>query len=124
ILFLYRSILPDSSGAGRQRGGSGVGLAITPHDTDALTAMMVGHGIEVPNSAGIFGGLEGACGINELLTSAERVSPVGLISSHADHAAWPGERVNVGAKPGFVPLTTGDVISYTFQGGGGYGDPV
>ncbi|SDG68443.1 hydantoinase B/oxoprolinase family protein [Microbacterium pygmaeum] len=124
ILFLYRSILPDTGGAGRQRGGNGVGLAITPHDTDSLTAMLVGHGIQVPNSAGIFGGFEGACGINELLKAPEGVSPVGLVSSHADHAQWPGERVDVGAKPGFVPLGPGDVISYTFQGGGGYGDPI
>lgn len=124
ILFLYRSILPDTGGAGRQRGGNGVGLAITPHDTDSLTAMMVGHGIQVPNSAGIFGGVEGACGINELLKTADGASPVGIVSSHADHAAWTGERIDVGAKPGFVPLGPGDVISYTFQGGGGYGDPI
>ncbi len=123
ILFLYRSILPDSAGAGRQRGGAGVGLAITPHDTESLTAMMVGHGIQVPNSAGIFGGFEGACGVNELLRAADGVSPIGTVSSHADHRSWPGEVVDVGAKPGFVPLSTGDVISYTFQGGGGYGDP-
>src|SRR5690606_39983720 len=41
ILFLYRSILPDSSGAGRLRGGSGVGHASAPHDNDALTAKLI-----------------------------------------------------------------------------------
>ncbi|MSW97693.1 MAG: hypothetical protein F2808_04835, partial [Actinobacteria bacterium] len=124
ILYLYRSIMQDSAGAGRQRGGYGAGLAITPHDTDSLVAMMVGHGIEVPNSAGIFGGFEGACGINEKLEKVEGLSPVGRVSSFDDHAQWPGQRVDVGAKPGFVPLTGGEVISYTFQGGGGYGDPL
>lgn len=123
IMFLYRGILPDSSGAGRQRGGSTVGLALTLHDTDSLTAMMIGHGSEVPNSAGIFGGYEGSCNRNRLLKAVDGVSPVGRVSSAADHEAWPGELVELGAKPGFVPLTAGDVLSYSFQGGGGYGDP-
>ncbi|MBO9524158.1 MAG: hydantoinase B/oxoprolinase family protein [Nocardioidaceae bacterium] len=124
ILFLYRGILPDSAGAGRQRGGSTVGLALTPHGTDQLQAMLVGHGVEVPNSAGIFGGLEGSCNRNELLHRVEGVSPVGLVGSAADHETWAGEREIMNAKPGFFTLRRGDVVSYSFQGGGGYGDPI
>lgn len=30
----------------------------------------------------------------------------------------------MGPKPGFFVLNTGDVFAYSFQGGGGYGDPV
>ena len=124
ILFLYRGILPDSSGPGRQRGGSTVGLALTPHGTDQLQAMLVGHGVEVPNSAGIFGGMEGSCNRNELLHRVEGVSPVGLVTSAADHESWVGEREIMNAKPGFFTLRRGDAVSYSFQGGGGYGDPV
>ncbi len=124
ILFLYRGILPDSGGPGRQRGGSTVGLALTPHGTDQLQAMLVGHGVEVPNSSGIFGGMEGSCNRNELLHRVEGVSPVGMVTSAADHESWVGEREIMNAKPGFFTLRRGDAVSYSFQGGGGYGDPL
>lgn len=124
ILFLYRAILPDTAGAGRQRGGSTMGLALTPHDTEELTAMIVGHGVEVPNSAGVFGGLEGSCNRNELLRAVDGVRPVDVIGSTEDHGSWPGERELLSAKPGFISMHAGDVIAYSFQGGGGYGDPI
>ncbi len=123
IMFLYRSIVPDSGGPGRQRGGATVGLALTPHGTDQLSAMLIGHGVEVPNSAGIFGGLEGSCNQNELLRRIDEGSPVGRIRSARDHDVWPGERDIMNAKPGFFTLRRGDVVAYSFQGGGGYGDP-
>lgn len=124
ILFLYRSIIKDSGGAGRQRGGATVGLALTPHDTEELTAMMIGHGVEVPNSAGIFGGLEGSCNRNELMHAVPGQSPVGVINSIDDHPAWFGQRDQMGPKPGFLTLRRGDALAYSFQGGGGYGDPI
>jgi N-methylhydantoinase B len=124
ILFLYRSIIKDSGGAGRQRGGATVGLALTPHDTEELTAMMIGHGVEVPNSAGIFGGLEGSCNRNELMHAVPGKSPVGTINSVDDHPGWVGQRDQMGAKPGFLSLKRGDALAYSFQGGGGYGDPI
>jgi len=124
ILFLYRGIVPDSSGPGRQRGGSTVGLALTPHGAEELQAMLIGHGVEVPNSAGIFGGLEGSCNRNELLHRVDGVSPVGRVLSAADHESWVGEREIMNAKPGFFTLRRGDAVAYSFQGGGGYGDPL
>lgn len=124
IMFLYRGIVPDSAGPGRQRGGATVGLALTPHGADELSAMLIGHGVEVPNSVGIFGGLEGSCNQNELLHGIDGVSPVGRITSARDHAAWPGGRDVMNAKPGFFTLRRGDAVAYSFQGGGGYGDPM
>ncbi|NMD56792.1 MULTISPECIES: hydantoinase B/oxoprolinase family protein [Tsukamurella] len=122
ILFLYRSILTDTGGAGRFRGGNTVGLAITPHDTESLSAMIVGHGVEVPNSVGLFGGLEGSCNRNQLLPSDGK-SPVGRISSADDLTGHDAVQV-LGAKPGFLSLRAGDSLAYSFQGGGGYGDPL
>ncbi|BDH55438.1 hydantoinase B/oxoprolinase family protein [Tsukamurella sp. PLM1] len=123
ILFLYRSILTDTGGAGRHRGGCTVGLAITPHDTEDLTAMIVGHGVEVPNSVGLFGGLEGSCNRNQFIPS-DGASPAGRITS-VDDLSRRGDDVQVlGAKPGFLSLRPGDALAYSFQGGGGYGDPL
>ena len=31
---------------------------------------------------------------------------------------------DIGAKPGSFHIGRGDVLAYTFQGGGGYGDPL
>lgn len=123
ILFLYRGIIADTGGPGRHRGGATVGLAITPHDTEGLHGMIVGHGVEVPNSLGLFGGLEGSCNRNAKLHADGR-SPVGRISGVDDLAAWPGATEDFGAKPGFFGIARGDVIAYSFQGGGGFGDPL
>jgi len=41
------------------RGGTGTSVAIVPYETDGIDAMLVGHGIEVPNSTGQAGGLPG-----------------------------------------------------------------
>ncbi|GAB3633864.1 hydantoinase B/oxoprolinase family protein [Microbacterium shaanxiense] len=123
ILFLYRSILTDTGGPGRQRGGATLGLAITPHDVDGLHGMIVGHGVEVPNSLGLFGGLEGSCNRNAKL-HADGDTPVGRIFGVHDLPSWSGEIEHFGAKPGFFRIDRGDVIAYSFQGGGGFGDPI
>ena len=61
FLYLFRSFMPDTEGAGTMRGGVTMGLAVTPHDADELHTMVVGHGVQVPNSVGQFGGMPGAC---------------------------------------------------------------
>lgn len=124
VLYLYRSIIRDSGGPGRQRGGATVGLAFTPHDVDQLRTMIVGHGVEVPNSIGLFGGLEGSCNRNGMLHAVDGHSPIGTISSYADLSSWPGQQVQFDAKPGFFSLHRGDALVYSFQGGGGFGDPI
>ncbi|MFI1164496.1 hydantoinase B/oxoprolinase family protein [Streptomyces sp. NPDC020801] len=124
VLYLYRSIVRDSGGPGRQRGGATVGLALTPHDADELRTMIVGHGVEVPNSVGLFGGLEGACNRNGMLRAVEDRSPVGSVGNVDDLATWPGEYISFNAKPGFFTLQRGDTLAYSFQGGGGFGDPI
>lgn len=123
ILFLYRNLLRDTGGPGRQRGGVTVGLAVTPHDVDHLNGMIVGHGVEVPNSLGLFGGLEASCNRNAKL-HADGASPVGRISGVDDLNSWTGQVEQFDAKPGFFVIDAGDVIAYSFQGGGGWGDPI
>lgn len=123
ILFLYRGILADTGGPGRHRGGATAGLALTPHETDHLQGMIIGHGVEVPNSVGLFGGMEGSCNRNTKLHS-DGCSPVGRIASADDLEAWEGQVDTFDAKPGFFDIDAGDVIAYSFQGGGGFGDPL
>ena len=122
-LYLFREFVPDSGGPGAMRGGVGSTLAVTPHDTPVLTAMMLGHGVEVPNSIGLFGGRPGSCGRNFLRKSTDPVSA--LITGGYSLDALSAQGVeDLGPKPGVLQLRTGHVIGYSFQGGGGYGDPL
>jgi N-methylhydantoinase B len=52
LLYLFRSFVPDTAGPGRARGGTTTGLALLPYDVEGLDAMVIGHGVEVPNSNG------------------------------------------------------------------------
>jgi N-methylhydantoinase B len=122
-LYLFREFVPDSGGPGRSRGGAGTALAITPHDVDGLFAMMIGHGVEVPNSAGIFGGMPGSCGRNFLRRGAGDIASIAATGAGLARLDALGLE-DLGPKPGHLPLNKGDVIGYTFQGGGGYGDPL
>lgn len=123
-LYLYRSFVPDTGGPGEQRGGAGVGLAITPYDTDNLNAMMLGHGVEVPNSIGLHGGFPGACGKNLRRSSTDDIATLAGHYTSTEALLASADTEQLGAKPGRMQLKTGDVLAYTFQGGGGYGDPL
>ncbi|WP_170117010.1 hydantoinase B/oxoprolinase family protein [Phyllobacterium sophorae] len=121
FLYLYRSFVRDTGGPGRQRGGAGTSLAIVPYGTPGLHAMMLGHGVEVPNSVGQFGGLPGACGRNFMLKDAGDPEFVAGLAGDLEEIL----DLNVeelGAKPGRMWLSSRDVLGYAFQGGGGYGD--
>ncbi len=124
ILYLFRSFVPDTAGAGRMRGGATTAVALTPHGVPGFDATLVGHGIEVPNSTGLFGGMPGGCATHVLRRSAEDAGALGRGSTPADAILADPETVDIGAKPGSMRMNRGDVFAYVFQGGGGYGDPL
>jgi N-methylhydantoinase B len=82
------------------------------------------HGLEVPNSAGLFGGYPGSCVKQTLCAGSD------LLKQHAaGHLPTRiedlfGDRVEMGPKPGLMPLHPGDVFQTSWQGGGGFGDPL
>ena len=83
ILYLFRSFVPDTGGPGRTRGGASSGLALLPYDVEGLNAMVIGHGVEVPNSIGLYGGLPGACAYHLLSRSSRNVSALIGRCSHS-----------------------------------------
>ena len=124
MLYLYRRFIQDTGGPGKYHGGRSGGLAFTLHDTDSLEATLTTHGVESPNSAGIFGGFPGSCNINLHITNTdlpERFKRGELPSTSEE---FQGKVINLGAKPEGFTLKTGDIFEYTWQGGGGYGDPL
>jgi N-methylhydantoinase B len=125
FLYLFRSFIPDTAGAGTMRGGVTMGLAVTPHDVDEIHTMVVGHGVQVPNSIGQFGGLPGACAYHLLRKSNAGVAQLIDANTHMHDLLNAGGSVQrFDSKPGHLQLRRGDVLAYSFQGGGGYGDPI
>jgi N-methylhydantoinase B len=121
-LYLYRRLLTDTGGPGASRGGRSVGVALTPHGADWVRASLVGHGVKVPNSVGLFGGLEGATveallrhGDGSAIATAELADPASLRS---------GDTEILNSKVATFQLHRGDVLAWTSEGGGGYGDPL
>jgi N-methylhydantoinase B len=121
-LYLYRRLLTDTGGPGASRGGRSVGVALTPHGADWVRASLVGHGVKVPNSVGLFGGLEGAT-IEALLRHGDGSEP--LTTDLPDPAAVrSGDAEVLNSKVATFQLQRGDVFAWTSEGGGGYGDPL
>jgi N-methylhydantoinase B len=132
MLFLFRSFFPDTAGDGAWRGGRAAGTAWTPHGVARLRNSLTAHGVEVPVSFGQFGGWPGVCN-RQLLARGTRVHELlarGELALHPDVLApldldaLGGEVEQLEAKVPEFELVPGDVVLYTWQGGGGYGDPL
>ena len=133
MLFLFRSFFRDSGGDGAQRGGRAAGTAWTPHGVERLRNSITAHGVEVPVSFGQFGGLPGVCNrqlivhgtrVHELYQQGELpLAPDDLLAP-IDLERLGGEVELLEAKVPEFELVPGDVVLYTWQGGGGYGDPL
>ncbi len=124
VLYLNRGILPDSGGAGKYRGGNTGGLSFVIHDVPAQTGVLIGHGAEVPNAAGIYGGIPGSCYYSRLARQSRILEKFkqGQIPASLEQAG--GQLADLGAKPGRIQLGPAEVFEYTWQGGGGWGDPL
>jgi N-methylhydantoinase B len=133
MLFLFRSYFRDSGGDGTQRGGRAAGTAWTPHGVERLRNSITAHGVEVPVSFGQFGGLPGVCNrqlvvhgtrVHELYEQGELPLAQDDLLAPIDLERLGGEVELLEAKVPEFELVPGDVVLYTWQGGGGYGDPL
>jgi len=125
FLFLGRFAQADSGGAGRQRGGLTGGSVWTPYDTDAIHGVLSAHGVESPTSQGIHGGMPGACNHFQVVRGSDIAAklPSGVTGLEGLDKLE-GERITLPAKPGFISVFAGDVVGWTWNGGGGWGDPL
>lgn len=124
MLYISRRYVADSGGPGEFRGGRTGGLAFILHDTEHLDGLLVSHSIESPCGRGIFGGYPASCGINLLLKKSDldQLLDGGELPAQIGDAS--GELTDLGAKPGRISIDKGDILEYTWCGGGGYGDPL
>ncbi len=133
MLFLFRSFFLDTGGDGTFRGGRAAGTAWTPHGVPRLRNSLTAHGVEVPVSFGQFGGWPGVCNrqlvargtnVHQLLARGELPLQLDDILAPLNLELLGGDVERLEAKVPEFELVPGDVVLYTWQGGGGYGDPL
>lgn len=125
LRYLYRRLATDSSDHGRTRGGMAVEAAFHPYGTESAEGLVMTHGQQVPNSVGLFGGYPGA-------TVQQRFGE-GVLAEDGSFPSEPipedivdleGEWSELSPKPGRFPMDLSDVFAVSWQGGGGFGDPI
>jgi len=113
LFYLHRRLARDTGGAGKYRGGLGAEVALTLGGIDQAQALIMTHGVEVPNSAGLGGGWPGA-------TVRQRFGRGAIEGGLPCNGKWE----TFGPKPGLMTMTSRDVFDVSWQGGGGWGDPL
>jgi len=125
LLWLYRRELPDSAGAGAFRGGVAGESAVIPYGVSRPLEMMLGaHGVALPSSRGLNGGLPAKSlsfrvfrDVDVLAEFAQGRMPVDA-RAFGETVDWPHP------KTASVELRPNDVFASSGAGGGGYGDPL
>ena len=126
LRYLFRRRVRDSGGPGKHRGGTGMEVALTPHDAPdgGLHYVITGKGADFPMSDGLSGGYPGAPNSYQWLHNNEapddrRNVDAAFAQSVADMA---GEPENV--SWGVYPVMGEDALYVRWNGAGGYGDPI
>lgn len=113
LFYLYRRLACDTGGAGKQRGGVGAEIGLTLGGIEQAEALVMTHGVEVPNGHGLAGGWPGAC----VRQTWGRNGVAGGRAKATEYEVF-------GPKPGLMKMTNRDVFAVSWQGGGGHGDPL
>jgi N-methylhydantoinase B len=114
LFYLHRRLVSNTGGAGKYRGGLSAEVALTLGGIEKAMALVMTHGAESPNTAGLAGGWPGSTVVQSM--------GWGAIESGLPNDAGKWERF--GPKPGLMPMTNRDIYSVIWQGGGGWGDPL
>lgn len=124
LLWLKRALNTDSGGAGRHHGGCSLSGTFTVHDAQFVHGVLMVHSLSMPSTTGLHGGLPGATH-RAALARGTNVAEA-LASSHAPTSIddLDGEVTDYAGTPGELFLVPGDVLEWSFHGGGGWGDPL
>lgn len=134
MLYLGRSISPDSGGYGRYRGGNGFESVWTVSNTDQLMIATSEHSSRVFDNAGMCGGYPAPTVQLHHAAHGARTSErghkgeplphmIGTDPYESDiHRYTDGDTQVIEGPYLAEPLRDGDVFSHSYNGGGGYGD--
>lgn len=134
MLYLGRSILPNSGGAGKFRGGNAFLSVWLVHKTPRLVLVTSEHSSRVFDNAGMCGGYPApTCQRHRVVRgsdlrnlAAERkplAHDLGVDQSELERR-FTGRHELVEGPHISAPLADGDIFSHSYNGGGGYGDPI
>jgi N-methylhydantoinase B len=124
VLYLYRKQMPDSGGAGKFRGGAGIGMLYTVHGVDEIpTKIMHTFGSEQPESPGLCGGYPSTTNQFQILRNTDVHERFAAGEIPQSLGELEGELEAYGAY-GVTSQKAGDVYRTVAMGGGGYGDPI
>src|SRR5690606_1261211 len=124
LRYLFRRRMIDSGGPGKYRGGTGMELALVPHDAPdgGLHYVVSCKGSNFAMSDGLAGGLPG--GVNSYVwvhnNETDRSNQSAAFALSLDDI--PGEKESI--SWGVFPLMGTDALYVRWDGGGGYGDPL
>ena len=124
ILFLYRSELQDSGGAGRWARGVGPVAAQITHGADEIRHDVSACGFAVPTSGGLFGGYPGAANliVEKRNSNVHDFFENGVIPDSLE--SLDGDLTTVQPKMNNLRQGPTDVHEFRLSAGGGYGDPL
>ncbi len=124
VLTLWRREEPDSGGPGRHRGGVGASVAITPHGTSLpMGLILASAGKAVAQNAGLSGGHPGNTGL-DVIARQSRVADLLAAGQMPAELSEVSDILEPGQNYSSTYLAPGEVFHMTWQGGGGYGDPL
>ncbi len=124
VLTLWRREEPDSGGPGRHRGGVGASVAFTPHGTSLpMGLILASAGKAVAQNAGLSGGHPGNTGL-DIIARQSRVADLLASGQLPAELSEISDTLEPGQNYSSTYLAPGEVFHMTWQGGGGYGDPL
>lgn len=136
MLYLGRSISANSGGAGRNRGGTAFSSMWLVHNTDQLTIATSEHSSRVFDNAGMCGGYPAPTAhphfavrntnVEQLVEEAKPLPhSLGSNPHKTDLEKYvDGDLEHVEGPYINKPFESGDLFAHTYNGGGGYGDPI
>ena len=126
LRYLFRRRVRDSGGPGKHRGGTGMEIALTPHDAPdgGMHYVITGKGTDFPMSDGLSGGYPGAPNSYQWVHNNEAPGDRRNVDAAFAQsvAGMAGEPENV--SWGVYPLMGEDILYVRWNGAGGYGDPL
>ncbi len=124
VLTLWRREVPDSGGPGRHRGGVAASVAITPHGTSVpMGLILASAGKAVAQNAGLCGGHPGNTGL-DVIARNSRIKELFADGHMPSTLPEVSDTLEPGQNYATSYLAPGEVFTMTWQGGGGYGDPL
>ncbi|QKY70234.1 hydantoinase B/oxoprolinase family protein [Lentibacillus sp. CBA3610] len=136
MLYLGRSIAADSGGPGSNRGGTAFTSLWLVHNTDEVTIATSEHSSRVYDNAGMCGGYPAPTAHRHFTVRDSNIQQLIEEQKPLPHSLGEdpyttdldrlveGEKKEVEGPHIDKPLQAGDLFAHSYNGGGGYGDPI